>query len=54
MVGQGTSLNVAVAGSLYPVATIILGHVFLSERFTRLQGTGVVLALCGVALLSIG
>lgn len=51
---QGNLAIVAVLGSLYPVATIVLGHVILNERFSPLQGAGVALALAGVALLSIG
>lgn len=44
---------VAVLGSLYPVATVLLGRLVLDERFTRLQGASVLLALAGVAFLSV-
>jgi drug/metabolite transporter (DMT)-like permease len=43
---------VAVLGSLYPVATVVLARVFLHERLQPVQTVGVVLALGGVALLS--
>jgi drug/metabolite transporter (DMT)-like permease len=39
--------------SLYPAATILLAHWLLKERTTRLQTTGMVLALAAVALISI-
>jgi drug/metabolite transporter (DMT)-like permease len=45
---------VAVLGSLYPVATIVAAYLFLSERISRLQRTGVALALVGIALVATG
>lgn len=45
---------VAVLGSLYPVATVLLGRFILAERLNVVQHAGVLLALCGVALLSAG
>jgi drug/metabolite transporter (DMT)-like permease len=43
---------VSVLGSEYPVATVILAHVFLGERITRPQILGVALALTGVGMVS--
>ncbi len=44
----------SVLGSLYPVATVLLGRFVLQEQLTALQNAGVVLALTGVALISGG
>ena len=51
---QGQLAIVSVLGSLYPVATVLLGRVVLSERLSYVQHAGVALALVGVALLSAG
>ena len=45
---------VAVVGSLYPVVTVVLALVVLSERIERHQLIGAFTALFGVALISSG
>ena len=52
--GHGLLALVSVLGSLYPVMTVLLAHVFLGERLTPLQLAGVGVALAGVAALSVG
>jgi drug/metabolite transporter (DMT)-like permease len=52
--GHGLLALVSVLGSLYPVMTVLLAHVLLGERLTRLQIAGVGAALAGVAALSSG
>lgn len=44
----------SVVGSLYPVATVILAYVVLHERLQRIQVVGVIAALVGVGLVSLG
>jgi drug/metabolite transporter (DMT)-like permease len=48
---QGNLGVAAVLGSLYPVATVILGRLVLSERLSSMQGAGIAMALVGVALV---
>ena len=52
--GHGLLALVSVLGSLYPVMTVLLAHIFLGERLTPLQLAGVGVALAGVAALSVG
>jgi drug/metabolite transporter (DMT)-like permease len=49
---EGLLAIVSVLGSLYPVPTVILAHVFLRERISRAQRAGVVVALIGVAMVA--
>jgi drug/metabolite transporter (DMT)-like permease len=51
---EGLLSLVAVAGSLYPVATIMLARLVLGERLASVQRAGVALALTGVALIAAG
>jgi drug/metabolite transporter (DMT)-like permease len=44
----------AVLGSLYPVITVLLARLLLRERLRLVQQVGVVGALAGVVLVSLG
>jgi drug/metabolite transporter (DMT)-like permease len=44
---------VSILSSLYPVATVILARIVLTERMVRVQQVGIVLALAGVLLISL-
>ena len=50
---RGLLAIVAVIGSLYPAATVVLARIFLHERLNRLQITGVVAALIAAASLAL-
>ena len=50
--GHGLLALVSVLGSLYPVTTVVLAHVVLHERLTRLQQVGIGIALAGVATIA--
>jgi len=45
---------VAVAGSLYPLAIVVLGRVVLGERVTRIQEVGIATAMAGVLMIAAG
>ncbi len=51
---EGLLSLVAVAGSLYPVSTVVLARVVLGERLAPVQKAGVALALAGVVLIAGG
>ncbi len=51
---RGALSVVAVVGSLYPVATVLLARAVLGERLRRVQAAGVITALLGVILVSVG
>jgi drug/metabolite transporter (DMT)-like permease len=43
----------AVVASMFPVTTVLLAYKFLGERLARLQLVGIVLALLGLAMLTL-
>jgi drug/metabolite transporter (DMT)-like permease len=43
----------AMLASLFPVVTVLLARIVLRERMSRTQGTGVVVALAGVACIAL-
>jgi uncharacterized membrane protein len=43
-----------VLGSLFPIVTVLLAFKFLHERLHKVQYLGVVLAISGVVILSLG
>ncbi len=51
---RGALALVAVAGSLYPVVTVLMARAVLRERVLPVQGAGIVAALGGVLLLAAG
>lgn len=54
LAAQGGELAVvAVIGSLYPATTLLIAHFLLKERMTRVQWTGVFVALGAVVALTV-
>jgi drug/metabolite transporter (DMT)-like permease len=51
---DGEAASVAVLGSLYPLATVLLARVWLGERISATQGAGVLAAMAGVAAIAAG
>ena len=49
---RGLLAIVAVLGSVYPVATVLLAHALHGERITRTQQLGILVAFAGVAGVS--
>jgi drug/metabolite transporter (DMT)-like permease len=49
---HGLIAVVAILGSLFPVATVMLAHAVLRERISRVQQVGVAIALAGVAVVA--
>jgi len=44
----------SVLASLYPIVTVVLARIILSERVARTQEAGIGLTLAGVVLISTG
>jgi drug/metabolite transporter (DMT)-like permease len=54
LAGQTGRMDIAVVlGSLYPGVTILLSWLALKERISRTQLAGILVALCGIVLLTI-
>jgi drug/metabolite transporter (DMT)-like permease len=51
---DGNAAVVAVLGSLYPLATVMLARAWLGERLSAAQGVGVMAAMTGVAAIAAG
>jgi drug/metabolite transporter (DMT)-like permease len=52
--GHGQLAIVAVVTAMYPAATVLLARVFLSERWTPVQATGLLVAVAAVVLVTTG
>ncbi len=49
---RGDASRVVPVSSIYPLVTVVVSVIFLSERFTATRGLGAALAVVGVVLLS--
>lgn len=49
---HGLIAVVSVLGSLFPIVTVVLAHLVLHERISRVQLVGVLVALVGVAVVA--
>jgi uncharacterized membrane protein len=45
---------VSVVSAIYPIVTVFLSVFFLKEKIQRSQMVGVLLAISGIALISVG
>jgi uncharacterized membrane protein len=52
--GHGALAIVAVVTSLYPAFTVLLARIVLSERWSRRQAVGLLIAVVAVVLVSVG
>ena len=52
--GRGQLAIVSVITAMYPAVAVLLARAFLSERWTRLQATGLIIAAAAVALVALG
>jgi drug/metabolite transporter (DMT)-like permease len=50
--GRGQLAIIAVVTSLYPAATVVLARAVLSERWTRVQATGLLTSFAAIVLVS--
>ncbi len=50
----GYMILAVVLTALYPAPTVVLQRLFFHEKLTRLRITGLVLSICGAALIGIG
>ena len=49
---HGLIAVVSVLASLFPIVTVLLAHLVLHERISRVQRLGVVVALVGIAIVA--
>ena len=50
--GTGKASIVVPLTALYPIVTIIISYLFLSEKISPVKGMGIILAIIAIALLS--